>query len=202
MKITVFGASGGTGVHVVEQAREAGHDVTAVVRTPNGRDAVANVMDPDSIAPVIAGTDAVVTAIGTRGRGPTTVQTDSTRSIVTAMKIAGVRRLVVVSNSGMVVDDQDGPASRYLVKPILRRVLEHPWADMAAMEEVVRSSGLDWTITRPPRLTDGRRTDKFRTATGTNLRGGNTISRADLAVLIVACLEDPDTIGQSIAIGY
>ncbi|MEJ2859266.1 MULTISPECIES: NAD(P)-dependent oxidoreductase [unclassified Saccharothrix] len=202
MKITVFGASGGTGGHVVERARAAGHEVTAVVRTPNGRDTVADVLDPDSIAPVIAGADAVVTAVGTRDLKPTTLQTDSTRSIVTAMAAAGVRRLVVVSNSGMVVDDQDGAVSRYLVKPILRRVLRHPWADMARMEEVVRDSGLDWTITRPPNLTNGPRTDKFRTASGTNLRGGNNISRADLAVLIVACLEDPGTIGQTIAVGY
>ncbi|XVV05550.1 NAD(P)-dependent oxidoreductase [Actinosynnema sp. CA-248983] len=202
MKIIVFGATGGTGVHVVAQAREAGHHVTAVGRAANGNDVVADVLDPESIAPVITGADAVVTAIGTRDRGPTTLQEDSTRSIVTAMKQAGVRRLVVVSNSGMTVDDQDTAVSRYLAKPILRRVLKHPWADMAAMEEVVRSSGLDWTITRPPRLTNGRRTGKFRTATGANLRGGNNISRADLASLVVTCLEDPGTVGQSIAIGY
>ncbi|WP_433270014.1 NAD(P)-dependent oxidoreductase [Actinosynnema sp. CS-041913] len=159
-------------------------------------------MDPDSIGPVIAGAGAVVTAIGAGGTGPTTVQADSTGSIVLAMKAQGVRRLVVVSNRGMTVDEQDNALSRYVAKPILRRVLKHPWADMAEMEEIVRSSNLDWTITRPPRLTNGPRTDEFRTATGTNLRGGNNISRADLATLIVACLGDPATIGQSIAIGY
>lgn len=202
MKIIVFGASGGTGAHVVRQARDAGHHVTAVVRTANGEDVVADVLDPESIAPVIAGADAVVTAIGTRGTGPTTLQEDSTRSIVTAMKKTDVRRLVVVSNSGMTVDAQDTAVSRYVVKPILRRVLANPWADMAAMEEVVRASGLAWTITRPPKLTNGPRTGEFRTAVNQNLRGGNTISRADLAALIVTCLEDPSTVGQAIAIGY
>src|SRR5687768_1449242 len=126
MRITVLGASGGTGTKIVELAREAGHEVTAIVRTRNGRDTVANVMDPDSIGPHLAGADAVVSAIGTRAaRRPTSVQTDSTKSVVTAMKAHDVRRLVVVSNSGMVTDGDD-PFSRYLVKPILRQVLKHP----------------------------------------------------------------------------
>ncbi|MBW4721688.1 NAD(P)-dependent oxidoreductase [Saccharothrix obliqua] len=202
MKVTVFGATGGTGTRVVARAQAAGHDVVAVVRTANGRDVVADVLDPDSIGPVIAGSDAVVTAIGARGRGPTTVQTDTTASIVEAMKAHGVRRLVVVSNSGMVVDEHDDALSRYVVKPILRRVFKHPWADMADMERVVRASGLEWTIVRPPRLTDGPRTGKYRTAVDTNLRRGTTISRGDLADLVVGCLDDPATTGHAVAVGY
>ncbi|MEU4802548.1 NAD(P)H-binding protein [Actinosynnema sp. NPDC023587] len=202
MKITVFGASGGTGAQVVARARAAGHEVTAVVRTANGRDAVADVTDPESIGSVVAGADVVVTAIGTRGRGPTTVQADSTATIVRAMRARGLRRLIVVSNSGMTVDEQDTAPSRYLVKPVLRRVLRDAWGDMAAMERVVRASGLEWTIVRPPRLTDGGHTGEYRTAVDANLRRGNTISRADLADLIVACAEDPSTAGQAIAVGY
>ncbi|MEV0681256.1 NAD(P)H-binding protein [Actinosynnema sp. NPDC050436] len=202
MKITVFGSSGGTGIQVVTRARAAGHDVTAVVRRPNGKDAVADVGDVESIGSVIAGADVVVSAIGSRGRGPTTVQTDSAENIVAAMGARGVRRLVVVSNSGMVVDDQDTLPSRYLVKPILRRVLKGPWEDMAEMERVIRASGLEWTIVRPPRLTDGPHTGRYRTAVDKNLRRGDTISRADLADLIVACAENPATAGQAIAVGY
>ncbi len=202
MKITLFGATGGTGAHVLTRARDAGHDVTAVVRRPNGRDVVADVLDPESTGPVIAGADVVVTAIGSRDRGPTTVQAETTAGIVLAMKAQGVRRLIVVSNSGMTVDDQDTVVSRYLVKPLLGRLLKHPWADMAEMEKIVRGSGLDWTITRPPRLTNGARRGVYRTSVDTNLRKGNNISRADLADLIVKCLDDPATIGRSIAIGY
>ena len=200
MRITVLGASGGTGVKVVELARAAGHEVTAVVRTRNGRDTVADVMDPDSIGPHVAGADAVVSAIGSRAaRKPTTVQEDSTRSVLLAMRAHDVRRLVVISNSGMVVDG-DGPVVRHLVKPVLRRVLEHPWADMARMERVVRASGLEWTIVRPPRLTDGPRTDAFRTAVDTNVRGGMTVSRADVAALVLRCLVDPGTVGRAISL--
>ncbi|MEU4739619.1 NAD(P)H-binding protein [Actinosynnema sp. NPDC023658] len=200
MRITVLGASGGTGAKVVELAREAGHEVTAIVRTRNGRDTVADVMDPDSLGPHVAGADAVVSAIGSRSaRRPTSVQTDSTAALVVAMKTRGVGRLVVVSNSGMVTDG-DGPFSRHLVKPVLRRVLKHPWDDMARMEEVVRGSGLEWTILRPPQLTDGPRTDAFRTAVDTNVRGGTRVSRADLAALVLRCLADPGTAGHAISV--
>ncbi len=200
MRITVLGASGGTGTKIVELAREAGHEVTAIVRTGNGRDTVADVMDPDSIGPHVAGADAVVSAIGTRAvRKPTSVQTDSTKSVITAMRAHDVRRLVVVSNSGMVTDGDD-PFTRYLVKPILRQVFKHPWGDMARMEDVVRASGLEWTIVRPPQLTDGPRTDAYRTAVDTNVRGGMRVSRADVAALVLHCLADPGTARRAISL--
>ncbi|XVS66036.1 NAD(P)-dependent oxidoreductase [Actinosynnema sp. CA-299493] len=200
MRITVLGASGGTGTKVVELARGAGHEVTAIVRARNGRDTVADVMDPDSIGQHLAGADAVVSAIGSRSvRKPTSVQTDSAKSVVLAMRTHDVRRLLVVSNSGMVTDGDD-PFSRYLVKPILRRVLKHPWGDMARMEEVVRASGLEWTIVRPPQLTDGPRTDAYRTAVDTNVRGGMRVSRADLASLVLRCLVDPGSVRKAISV--
>jgi putative NADH-flavin reductase len=95
MKLVVFGATGGTGSHVVQQACAAGHDVTAVVRNPaslvsgppNLTVLRADPMDPTSIVPVVAGQDAVVSAIGSRdGRAPTTVCADSASAIVTAMR--------------------------------------------------------------------------------------------------------------------
>jgi putative NADH-flavin reductase len=208
MKIAVFGATGRTGRLFLGRAGAAGHQVTAVVRDPGSLPAddpgrtvvVADVMDPGAIGPLLAGHDAVVTAIGPReGRAPTTVQADSTASIVAAMRHHGPRRLVVVSNSGMVTDG-DGPVSRLLAKPILRRVLRHTWADMRRMEGVVRASELDWTIVRPPMLTDGRPTGGYRTAVDRNVRGGIRVSRADLADSILRCLTDPRSVGTAVAV--
>ena len=197
MKITIFGATGGTGRHVVEQAGAAGHDVTAVVRDAArlapGADltvVTADVMDPDAIAPAIAGRDAVLTAIGAAGRGPTTVQTDSTAAIVAAMRQTGVRRLVCVSNSGMHTDG-DGPFTKALVKPLLRRVLRHGFSDMRGMEDLVTATDLEWTIVRPPRLTNGRATGAYRTEVGRNVRGGMQVSRADLADCVLRSLTEP-----------
>jgi putative NADH-flavin reductase len=127
------------------------------------------------------------------------VQTDSTAAIIAAMRDNGTKRLVAVSNSGMVTTG-DGPVSKFVAKPILRRMLRHTWADMRQMEDLVRSSTLDWTILRPPMLTDGRRTTTYRTATDRNVRGGIRLSRADLADGILRALGDPASIHATIAI--
>ncbi|MGV9294031.1 NAD(P)-dependent oxidoreductase [Amycolatopsis sp. NPDC003676] len=208
MKLVIFGATGGTGTRVVQQACAAGHDVTAVVRNPAALEARPNLtvlradlMDAAAIGPAVAGRDAVISAVGSReGRTPTTVCADSASAIIAAMREHGTRRLVVVSNSGMHVDEADGPVTRLVVKPILGRMLRHSFADMRRMEDLVRDSGLDWTILRPPMLTDGPRTDRYRTATNRNVRGGNRVSRADLADLMLRCLADELAVRASIAI--
>jgi putative NADH-flavin reductase len=212
MKLTIFGATGGTGSQLVQQALAAGHEVTAVVRDPSRLSAGdlrpevvrADVMDPAAIEQVVAGRDAVVTAIGSRTvRVPTTVCADSARSIVSAMERAGVQRLVLVSAAGLSADAGDGPVTRYVVKPLLlQRILKHPFADMRRAEEEVRASGLRWTIVRPPRLTDGARTGRYRRAEELSIRGGRSISRADLADSVLRLVEDPGTAGHVISVAY
>ncbi|MGW5644677.1 NAD(P)-dependent oxidoreductase [Saccharopolyspora sp. NPDC003752] len=207
MRITIFGATGGTGKHLLEQACAAGHEVTAVVRDPArfahdhpGLTVVtADVMDPAAIRPHVAGRDAVISAIGSRDLKPTTIQTDSTRSILDAMAAAGARRFLVVSNCGM-LSDGDGPVTKHVVKPILWRILRNPWTDMGHMEEVVRASGLDWTIIRPPQLTNGPRTGRYRTAVDRNVRGAKRISRANVADCLLRELADPGSVGKAIAV--
>jgi putative NADH-flavin reductase len=195
MKITIFGATGGTGRQLVDQACAAGHDVTAVVRNPAGLASRPNLTVVTANVPeeiTVAGRDAVLTAIGSTGGGPTTVQTDTTTGIVAAMRKTGVRRIVCVSSSGIHTAG-DGPVARMIVKPIVRRFLRHSFADMRAMEEVVRRSGLAWTILRPPWLTDGRPTGSYRTEANGNVRGGFRVSRADLADCMLRCLTDQTT---------
>ena len=111
-------------------------------------------MDPASIIPAIAGADAVISAVGPRGTGPTTVIQDSVRSIIQAMGKTGTRRLLEVSGS-IVADEGESPYLRYLLKPVARRTfLRHVCADMRRGEDEIRDSDLDWTIFRPPSLTD------------------------------------------------
>lgn len=209
MKLAILGATGGTGTHLVRQACAAGHDVTAVVRNParlgddhpNLTVVEANLMDPAALGAAFAGHDAVISAMGSRdGRAPTTVCADSAAAIVVAMREHAIRRLVVVSNSGMHVDQSDGPMTRLVVKPLLGRILKHSFADMRRMEELVRASGLDWTIVRPPMLTNGRRTGRYRTAIDHNVRGGNRASRADLADQLLRCLSVERTVRAAVAI--
>lgn len=208
MKLAILGATGGTGQHVVQQACAAGHDVTAVVRNPAKLADQANLtvieadpMNPQALATALAGQDAIVSAMGSRdGRAPTTVCTDSAAAIIAAMREHGTRRLVVVSNSGMHIDSWDGPMTRFVVKPLLGRILKHAYADMRRMEVLVQGSGLDWTIVRPPMLTNGRHTGEFRFAFNHNVRGGNRITRADLADQVLRCLTDDRTVRVNIAI--
>jgi len=201
MKLTLFGASGRTGLQVLEQGLAAGHEVRAVVRGrtafPDERDGlevvVADVMDPDAIVEAVRDRDAVISAIGTRaGRAPTTVCTDSSRSIVDAMHTAGAKRLVVVSGTGPFTEGE-GVAMRYLIKPIGQLFLRHVFADFVGMEAVVRASGLDWTIVRPPQLTDKPYTGHYRTRRDANMHGNFSVSRADVADLILDICADDDT---------
>lgn len=208
MKLTVFGASGGTGSQVVSQALGAGHDVVAVVRDPARLPVThpsltvlaADVLRPADIAEAVAGRDAIISALGhsrrkqERRTAPLTLCADSARSITTAMREVGARRLVIVSASGPFPDKGDGPVLRYVAKPLLgRTVFAVPWRDLVAMEEVVRASDLDWTILRPPQLTDNPASGRYRTREGMNLRGGLRVSRADLAHLALAVADAPDT---------
>jgi putative NADH-flavin reductase len=212
MRITVFGATGGTGLELLRQGVAGGHEVTAVVRNPagipdelRGRVEVvqADVMDPAAIADAVRDRDAVLTSMGTReGRAPTTVCSDSVSSIAAAMDGARSRRLLMVSASGLVADAGDGPLTRYALKPVLQRVLKHSYADLAEAERRIRATGLDWTIVRPSRLTNGPRTGRYRTAYDLALRHGRTTSRADLADCLLTLAADPSSIGHVVSVAY
>ncbi|GAA4611258.1 SDR family oxidoreductase [Actinoallomurus liliacearum] len=207
MKLTIFGASGRTGTHLVRQALERGHQVTAVVRDPARLDVpaherlhvvTADVMDPAAITTAVGEADAVVSALGHRDTGPTTVCQDGARSIIEAMAKTGARRFLMVSAAGMVTDPGDGPLTRYVAKPILQRLLRHGFADMGRAEEAVRGSDLDWTIVRPPRLIDKKGTGRYRTGIDRSVRGGVQISRADLATGILTLISEDSSVRRHV----
>lgn len=209
MKLTILGATGATGTCLTGQALASGHEVTAIVRDPARlavpahqrlRTVTADVMDPASITPAIADADAVISAVGPRGTGPTTVIQDSVRSIIQAMQKAGTRRLLEVSGS-VVTDDGESPYLRYLIKPVARRTfLRHVCADMRRAEDEIRDSNLDWTIFRPPALTDKPARGTYRTAIDRNLPHGFSVSRADLAACMLQLLDDPATVHSHVSI--
>ena len=172
---------------------------TATAAPPRLEVITADVMDPAAIGPAVAGADAVLSAIGPHGSGPTAVSQDSAAAIIAAMHAAGARRLIVVSGS-VVTDVGDDPFLR-LVKPLVRRtLLRHVCADMRRAEDEVRGSGLDWTIMRPPRLTDKAAAGTYRTAIDRNLPREYTISRADLAGCILGLVGDRDSVHKHVAI--
>jgi uncharacterized protein YbjT (DUF2867 family) len=219
MKLTVFAATGGIGRHLLDQALAAGHDVTAVARNPSTlpdgvRTMAADLaaVDPPTLEPAVAGADAVLSGLGPRSRSDAGIASVGTRAIVQAMQATGVRRIVVVSAAPVATvaslgrpnpprhDPGDGFVMRHLLAPALVAALRDVYADLALMEDVLRDSGLDWTAVRPPRLTNRPPTGTYRTAIGRNLRHGLLVSRADVAHLMLAVLDRPETIGQTIGI--
>jgi len=225
MKLTIFAATGGIGRHVLEQAVAAGHEVTAVVRNPNKlpekvrqkvRTVTADLAAPDlgSLKSAVANADAVLSGLGPRRLSEAGITSRGTRAIVEAMKAADARRIVVVSAApiGTVPspgrpnpprhDPGEGFFMRNLLSPMIKTVLRKHYADLALMEDILRDSSLDWTVMRPPRLTDKPLTRIYRTAHGQNLRGGLTISRADVADMMLRVLEQPESIDKAIGIAY
>lgn len=212
MRLVVFGATGGTGGRIVEQALASGHGVTAVVRDP-GRLQLrherlkvvrADVFRSEEIRPLMVGADAVLSALGPHTyRAETTVCSRSIRSILGAMREVGVGRLVCISAAPVGSAGKDDTfLYRFVARPLVRVIFKGVYQDLAVMEAEVRRSGTDWTIFRPPRLTDGPRTGRYRLGHDRNVVGASTISRADLADAVLGSLADPATIRRTVGIGY
>jgi putative NADH-flavin reductase len=134
------------------------------------------------MAAALPGHDAVLSALGPPGPGPTTVLRECARSTVAAMQTAGMRRLLVVSAAVLF---KDGLVTRLLGRTLLRNVAE----DSAEMERVVVASGLDWTIARPPKLTNGPLTTRYLVENGRMPRGKLWLSRADVAHFLLGELD-------------
>jgi putative NADH-flavin reductase len=210
MKITVFGATGGIGGHVVRQALDAGHKVTAVVRDPARFDVshpalevatVPGLTDPEVLRPVLEASDAAISGVGPRGRKDGPVASSTTRGILRAMEASGVRRFVAVSAVPVgPVPKGEGFVNRRILLPLISAFARDVYVDLAEMEDEIRRSTTEWTIVRPPKLTNKPLSGKYRTIVGENVPRGYTISRADVAHLMLRVLEQPETIKQAIGI--
>ena len=222
MKITIFGATGGIGRQALDQAIAAGHDVTAVVRNPRNLSATpARIVtadladaDPATLESAVAGADAVLSCLGARSKADSEagLVRHGTLTITAAMRAADVGRIVVVSAApvGTVPsparpappkhDPGDGFLMRHLLNPIVKAAFGTSYADLAQMEDVLRASDLDWTVVRPPRLTDKPLTGTYRMAYDQNVRGGLSISRSDVAHVMLRVLAEPQTIRRSVSL--
>lgn len=121
---------------------------------------------PSALMTAVSGADAVLSALGPRSKAEYGIASPGTRAIAGAMQAAGVRRLVVVSAApvGTVAsprrprppkhDPGDGLVMRHLLSPLITAALRGLYADLALMEDILADSGLDWTVVRPPRLTN------------------------------------------------
>ncbi len=206
MKFVVLGATGGTGLEIVRQAIEHGHSVTAFVRTPERLKPFGNritiqqgdLLNPAELAKAISGHDAILSGFGPRvpiAKADANLLQNFDTALTTAMHHANVRRAVIVSTAFLFKDSIVPPT--YLFGRLL---FPGVVIDASAMERIIMESGLDWTIVRPPQLTDKPSTGKYRVRIGHLPGFGFKISRADVAHTILKTVEDPASIRKIVGV--
>jgi putative NADH-flavin reductase len=202
MKLFILGATGGIGRHLLELALARGHQATAFVRSPQKIDLTherlkavrGDVFNAEQLAQAMAGHEVVLSAFGPTTLRTTTQRRDFGRALAAALRQSGVKRTQLVS-SALLFRELDG-FSRFLRAVLFRKMLP----DMAGMEVEISQDDLDWTIIRPPRLTNGPAKHSYRIADGVLPKGGFLISRADVAHFMIGEAENPTHLKQIVGV--
>lgn len=200
MRVTVFGATGGIGLHVILQLLDGGHQVTALARTPGSlplTDAnleiiVAELSDRAAVERAVAGAEAVISALGpSLKRSSTgTPVTHGTGNIVRAMRAQGVSRFIGLATPS-VTDSRDGKHWKLKVLPLgARLTMPHALEELNGMTETVTSSDLDYTIARITNPTNKPATGRIRSGFLGLDKVGSAMSRADIAAFLISQLTD------------
>ena len=182
MKVLVIGAAGKSGEALVNEALATGHEVTAFVRgaaqykKANVRVVAGDVLDAAAIDVAVAGQDAVIDA----------------------MRRNGVRRLLKISvvGAGESVKNAGFFNEHVLMRTFLRGLL----VDKAGMEAEIEGSNLDWTLVRPPMLTDREKTGVARVLSTEGGEKAHKIGRADLAAFMIQQLESSRYVRQAVTV--
>lgn len=187
MKITVFGASGKTGLLIIFQALNQGHQVTAFARQAsrvtiqhkNLRIIEGDILDPVKVREAVEGQDAVLCALGITKNKPHTTLSEGTRNILQVMESCGVKRFICMSSAGILGNDGGFLFGR-IIKPLF---LRHVFDDKIRQMEVIQGSNAEWVILRPVGLTDSPKTGSYKVNEG--LPTSRTVPRADVADFMI-----------------
>ena len=198
MQVAVIGATGKTGRPLVAQLLAAGHAVRAFSHSGNAVEGVDNQpldgRDGAAVTAALAGADAIVSVVG----GPLETRPQTIANLIAAAQAHGIERLIGVGGAGAL----DGPGGGLMV--------EQPWfpAGLKPVTEMHRqsialleASGLDWTFVCPPIMTEGDTTGAYAHQADGALFGKLKVRHADVAHLIVRCLDEGLYIGKRVAIG-
>lgn len=198
-RVVIFGGHGKVALLLSPILSERGDQVTSVFRNPDHSEEVAvtgavpvvadiEQLDTDALAELVAGHDAVVFSAGAGGGNPArtyAVDRDAAIRVIDAAGQAGVRRFVMVSYFGA------GPGHGVPEDDAF-----FPYAQAkAAADAHLRASDLDWTVLGPSRLTLEPATGRIETGPATDK---GTVSRANVAQVIAACLVEPSTSRRTI----
>src|ERR1035438_3725528 len=206
MKLLILGATGGIGLEIVKQAIDGGHQVTALVRTPERLKEFVDritiiqgdVLNGAELERALEGQDAVLSGFGAReprSKGDADLLRRFAVALTRAMLHAKIRRVVVVSLAFLFKDSIVPPT--YLFGRLFFPAVV---IDASEMEDVFRKSALDWTILRPPRLTDKPCTGKYRVREGHLPRFGFTILPADRSECSIKTVKDRGSVGKILGV--
>ena len=207
MKLLILGATGPTGRHLLDQALNAGHDVTALVRNVNRLTTThprlaavsGDATDAALLERAIRGRDAVLSALGAGNSLISDIASRAVAALVPALKTGTVRRIIFLSAFG--VGESVTQASS-MQKLIYRTLLRLIFADKAKADAMLRESGLDWTLVYPTALTNGPRTGDYRVGEHLVMKGIAKISRADVAEFMLAQLDTDEWIHRTAVVSY
>jgi putative NADH-flavin reductase len=210
MRILVIGAYGGIGKNVVEIALKKGHHITALVRNPakltithpNLKVVKGDIMQLATFEKYVENKDAVISAIGGKMNEPTNLFSAGNMNLLNAMKKATVNRAFFISASAVEISPVQSFMVRFITKYILQKLLGWGYADQRVMEKIVKESGINWTIMRPPRLTNKPATGNYRFAINSFLKKCLSISRADVAGFMISNVNNKETYKAIVEISY
>ena len=207
MKLTIFGATGGTGKQLIEQALASGHQVVAFVRDPSRLTTrhdhltilQGELVDQAAIEHAVLGADAVISALGPRPGARDKSITRGTENILAAMNKHGVRRIVVTSTPSA-RGPNDMPDFKFkLAVRMIQLMARDAYEDIVNTAQAVRASDRDWTIVRVSMLVDAPKTGVVKVGY-VNKEMGMRITRTDLAEFVLKQVQETKYLRQAPAI--
>lgn len=213
MKVTLFGASGGLGSECLQQALDAGHSVTVLMRNPDKLPAAlrerVTVIKGDALnlndvkKSLRPGTEAILFAIGVDEKSsPPDLCTDVTRNILQVMHENRIPRLVWCGGgSNLLPEDQIAFGAKF-VRWYSETFLKHRHFDKVhQLELLLANTDITWLGIRPLQMGKGRRREHYRL--GYNAFGPmSKITFADCAHAMVNMLSDDTWIGKAPVVQY
>lgn len=202
-RLLIVGAGGRTGRLLCELAARKGHIVTTLGRSPMPADAEAaahrqitgDARDRAVVSEALKDQDVVITAVAAQGRGPNTMVSDITRTVLSEMDKARVKRIVVTSSRNVTA------TKPWLAVAPTKWFFRHIYTDLVRAEHLVRESGLDWTIVRAVMLTDDPPSGVAHIDQNANATGGDwKLPRADFARVLLDTALDPATVHQHLGV--
>lgn len=206
--VAIFGGSGATGKVLIYHALIRGIKVRALVRNANSMDIKSGLIEviegslssADHVDFCLKGCDAAICVFGHRPPYTDIFCEAATRTIVESMQKLGMKRLVC-QTGGMI---GDYPANRTLpfrlMVAMFNRRLPLVASDCAGQENIVKQSGLDWTIVKPSRLTNGKAKGKWLAGPDVRVSLLSSITRDDLADFLLQEAFNPQFAGQAVFI--